>query len=631
VSAILKSSHTALLKFRNFLRSLARDHAGSSLILFVFFFIPAMSFVGASIDFGRIYIAKTNVQSALDSATMAGIAHDNDNKALAVARDYFDHNHNSTYTVTPSFSVISATSTVKRGITAEASIEVNTLFLQLMGMNTMRAKVVSLAREGKSKNVKILFVLDTTESMGSQDIPDGSGSIFTRHSVLETLVTEIIDSSYDIVGQQRLAIGFIPFTSTVNIGKKLNVSNVRQISGYTNTTPSTANPWGWAGCLMARPTSADLTDDLTMPATAYDINTDTTQVYTPYLAPPIMLSQSAGGGSVHSAGLYQIPELVIFWRTLLENWYDRRLATDITGTNPRQPFSGNSASDYDALYTNYDTLNGALVSNYRTWPTSATNQGRNGNTGGKMYAWSNDISTMSSANYGASPNRYCPPETVLPLWDQNKPSLTNALNTIAGAVRYSGGDLPHLGMAWANRILQTPSVFSGFSATPPQTGTPRNIVIVITDGMSFDTSGDLVNITKNDREFNNNLDSRTTIASHGSFNAYGSSHDPTVTTTTTTNYSGRTVPSYPSSSHKSQQALVRFSKVCNDLKTNSSTPAELFLVYISPTVLAGEHQTRGQACTTTGNHFNNITDTTSLTTARDKIVERLRPSPYLER
>lgn len=208
---------------RGFLTLLC-DRAGNVLPIAAIGMLLSAALVGGGIDMSRAYRAQNRLQAACDSGVLAGrraVASSGlDNAAKTQAGNFFLTNFND--------SAMEATNTVFTPSTPDNGQTVNgtattTLKLAVMkifGFQSFNLSVNCTASMGVG-NSDVVMVLDTTGSMGTDT---GSG---TRMEALQQAMKNFYSTVKTATASTnaRIRYGFVPFSSTVNVGKLLYAAN----------------------------------------------------------------------------------------------------------------------------------------------------------------------------------------------------------------------------------------------------------------------------------------------------------------------------------------------------------------------------------------------------------------------
>lgn len=271
----------------NLLKQFRADERGVFGLIFAVIAVVLVALSGAVVDYVRVETARNRAQVALDAAALAlqaqifatplnaaGIR----TAAQNIVRDRVG---DSEITVTLNAPVIS----VNNGsLFLSAHMSVPTIFVTLVGVQTIDANIISEARRKKSA-LEVVMVLDNSGSM--------AGSRMTNLKSAATCATNILfygavdDKNCVPVSKakvtENVSIGIVPFTVMVNIGTqykdatwldwtgKSSVARINFDNDDNNSTPFlgpvdrkalfTQTNTTWAGCVEARKSPYDTTDD----------------------------------------------------------------------------------------------------------------------------------------------------------------------------------------------------------------------------------------------------------------------------------------------------------------------------------------------------------------------------------
>lgn len=227
---ISPSSGRAKTEFTGLLGRLRRDPAGNTLFMMAIATIPVVAMVGAGVDISRGYLIKARLQQACDAgalATRRAMASTTmDANAVAQGRRFFDVNFSSTTAGTTS-STFTLTGAASGEVTGAATAVVPMTITRAFGPDTITLTAACSARL-EIPNTDVMFVLDTTGSMkcipsdtSSSGICDGGSS--SKIAGIRSAVMDFYDTMATAipVGAQ-LRYGFVPYSSTVNVGDLLS-------------------------------------------------------------------------------------------------------------------------------------------------------------------------------------------------------------------------------------------------------------------------------------------------------------------------------------------------------------------------------------------------------------------------
>jgi Flp pilus assembly protein TadG len=205
------------------------DKRGAFAIQFALMLVPLVTCTGLAIDGGRSFLARYELQSALDAAALAVGSTTGDDAALsALARKYVDTNFKSADTTQ---AVLTLTSTSEL-VTLRGTSNLTTYFMPLMGISEVTISADAEVRRGGA-NVEVSLILDVTGSMGS---PTSPGS--RMYSLIQASNT-LIDT---VVGDTQTPwfskIAVVPWAANVYVGSYADV-----LRGPANGTVITDATW----------------------------------------------------------------------------------------------------------------------------------------------------------------------------------------------------------------------------------------------------------------------------------------------------------------------------------------------------------------------------------------------------
>ena len=217
---------------------LAKSEGGNIMYLTAGLLIPLIATIGAGVDLGQAYMAKSRLQQACDAGVLAGrknMAEGSfDADARTAAVNMFNTNYptgiyeSSGITFTPS----------QRGVaevTGSATATIRTVIMRIFGKETFDLTVNCTAKLEIS-NADVMFVLDTTGSMSTVN----SGDTVSRIAALRTEVMAFYDTLQAAsAGDARIRYGFVPYSLTVNVRDVLEPGWVTT----SQTIPSRSGQW----------------------------------------------------------------------------------------------------------------------------------------------------------------------------------------------------------------------------------------------------------------------------------------------------------------------------------------------------------------------------------------------------
>lgn len=249
---------------------LLHDRSGNTMAMVAAAMIPLAGLIGGGIDMSRMYLTKTRLQQACDAGALAGRKvmgsntwTYNSNVAPNAAIKMFDANFAAnaygTGTMTRSFSENAGT------VTGTASVPLNMSLMKIFGIAS-RTITVNCEAQMRIPNTDVMFVLDTTGSMGQTNPGDSAPKIDGLKKAVKCFYEAL--AKYDINDvdcgstpsggngtQVQLRFGFVPYTVNVNVGRLLNndwmadnwsYQSRQWVTGATNWTPwDDWSAWGY--------------------------------------------------------------------------------------------------------------------------------------------------------------------------------------------------------------------------------------------------------------------------------------------------------------------------------------------------------------------------------------------------
>ncbi|MFT4026667.1 MAG: pilus assembly protein TadG-related protein [Novosphingobium sp.] len=246
------------------LGALRRDSSGNTLAMMAAFLIPLTALAGSAVDMSRAYLVRVRLQQACDAGVLAGrklmtvttgttlddASTTPSKPAETQARAFFNNNFPSGWMQTTD--VTFTPSRLSDGqVTATATATMPMAIMRMFGFNQTTQNVTCNARLDIGDS-DIMFVLDTTGSMAclSSDTSGCSQTIasYTRadgttgyyatektNSKIDGLRAAVL-TFYDTLAANadssaHIRYGFVPYTSTVNVGYLLPQSSL--VSSWT--------------------------------------------------------------------------------------------------------------------------------------------------------------------------------------------------------------------------------------------------------------------------------------------------------------------------------------------------------------------------------------------------------------
>lgn len=211
------------------LRNLRSSTSGNVMYLVAGLLLPILATVGAGVDMGQAYMAKSRLQQACDAGVLSGrrvmAAGTYTSQARNAAKAMFEFNFpNNIYG--SKHVVFNSQQQGAAEVLGTATAEVDTLIMNMFGKETFSLSVSCVAKLEIS-NADIMFVLDTTGSMATADAGGGLSRIqAVRNEVMAFYDT--VQSAQS--GTSVIRYGVMPYSSNVNVGNILRGVNSSWIS-----------------------------------------------------------------------------------------------------------------------------------------------------------------------------------------------------------------------------------------------------------------------------------------------------------------------------------------------------------------------------------------------------------------
>ena len=207
---------------QGFLSRLRKDIAANMMVIGAAAIIPLVGVIGGGVDASRMYIAKSRLQQACDSATLAarkkldgrviedGVIPDD---IKDQADNFFEANFPvGQYGTTDVSYQLSAGSETQMDGTAGAAIP--TTLMRVFNIPELEI-AVNCSADMNLPNIDVMLVLDNSGSMRNSRIAALKSAVFEFYD-------EIMEAKPD---GTRVRIGMVPYANTVNVGEILTDAN----------------------------------------------------------------------------------------------------------------------------------------------------------------------------------------------------------------------------------------------------------------------------------------------------------------------------------------------------------------------------------------------------------------------
>ncbi|WNO55050.1 TadE/TadG family type IV pilus assembly protein [Stakelama saccharophila] len=517
------------------LASLASNRRASALPFMAAALLPVLAVIGAAVDTGRLYIVKSQLQAGVDAGALAGarafgITDDSPTSRDQQALSYFYGNFPDSppYMGVENLQVLPEFT--RRGelnvTTLTATAEVPMTFMRIFGIDR-RSVAAEAKAELQPRPLEVMVILDNTGSMRN-GLNGG-----TRMTALKSAAHDFLDVLYQGRDKREdLAIGFLPYDITVNVGHLLEKASIplksngiEPLDGFTYLSNPQynkywhewpANKLAWKGCVMADPTIPKVNNDIEdSDPGAWDLTRSLPgengrDPVRPFFMPPLWIP-NINKNSVTQAQKLD-PESRYYQALNYEGGDNRYLLTG--------GYTGSAGETVAKILANTDAYRDYFFEYYidlnEDGPDSSYNdviRKKNGNgyvkpTPGKSHSndWAVDPSHLpqlsswkqatdavvnpkggstTSSYYNKtpipSPNWQCPQEAMLVQYDRPKSDYDDYIDQENGAIYPANGTLHHSGLLWGFRLLVRDDAFP---RDKPTNELPRRAIVFMTDGQN---------------------------------------------------------------------------------------------------------------------------------------------------
>ncbi|MEE4450422.1 TadE/TadG family type IV pilus assembly protein [Novosphingobium resinovorum] len=499
-----------------FLARLSRDVAGNILPIAAIGMLVAALVVGSAVDLSRNYLAREQLQSACDAAVLAGrrtvTTAGFDTASRTAATNYFNTNFNDTTQGTRSTVLTIGSVDDGQTITATATTVLDTVLMRIFGKDSFAISVTCGSSMGVG-NADVMMVLDTTGSMDST-LSGSQTRIQALRAAMKNFYTTIYNAT--AASNARVRYGFVPFSSTVNVGRLLNDLDTRYIvdnynyqsrewTNYsTTTTTDTATLYSstayssQSACTAAFPSNNGTWTNSGSPTTvnASDIST-VAQRQTGYAYSCV--SAKSGSKTYYYIYVSKGQTVYSYWRyvykqksyvtssfkgfnavTTQTGSYGANVSTtwggciQERGTVAQSTFSYSSATGISpaaALDLDLDSAPDVTNDNTKWAPLWPEISYRRENSKGSF-------TTTDETYYGEAGGTYCPAKAQL-LSEMTQ----SAFNTYADSLNAVGGTYLDIGMIWGGRMMSPTGMWKSLvNDDPSNGGEVSRHIIFMTDG-----------------------------------------------------------------------------------------------------------------------------------------------------
>ena len=559
-----------------FLTRLARHRAGNTLAIMAAALMPVTVFAGSAVDMGRLYAVKVRLQQACDAGVLAGrkfltsgltTGQPLTGNAFTQANNYFTNNLVTSWlnsgwyvansqTFTP-VTVADAQGNIQVGGTA--TVQVPMTLMKVFGMATQTLTVTCQA-SFSTPDTDVMFVLDTTGSMGCavtraepacgpwagqneasstsngvtsyyiKEETDGSGNNVSRIDSLRQAVIAFYNTvSTTKDSSTNVRYGFVPYTSTVNVGKLLyNLSPSYLVSKWPYQSRLATGDYviktNSSKTVAAADQNACNAYYTRTPANRYDANTgDANPGYpnsgTATANDPVWTPASGSGSSYKAASCTvntdQVGPVWTYQPAVsydVSNYVKGNSMTDPSRVDGSTTVWNGCIEERDTTATNSfsqsslpadldpDLVPSSDATRWRPmWTDVAYQRYYFGYGGGLHYVngslASSNWGTFSLANnspytiynfndptLAAAGNASCPAQALPLFLPADKISGLSTITNYVNGLKALGGTYHDIGMIWGTRMLSPTGIWSSNNAWPSGRAQPKRVMVFVTDG-----------------------------------------------------------------------------------------------------------------------------------------------------
>lgn len=525
---------------KGFLARLSRDEGGNTLALTAAAIIPILAMIGGAVDMSRLYLVRSRLQQACDAGALAGRRQMSNGSwssaANTAAQNFFDTNFaNGIYgTINRSRSFTESSQIV----TGVASVVVPMSLMKFFGFGEQTVAVDCTA-EMKIPNTDVMFVLDTTGSMGQKAT---STDTVTKIQALRSAVTNFYNTLEGAKGPgTQIRYGFVPYSSNVNVGLLLQrdwmvdsayyQTRKAHFTGYATTSTN----WAYVSGVYGTSTSTkqnscpsntySYSDSQSSSQTTNQDGTTTTVTVTTRTENGIKYSCSSTNKG-YTVTAYQYTNYVSQKTDTTAPQYDwiynkyPITVSGLKGTNADGTMAGGSITANVGTMSNHQPTaktvawDGCIeerlsvpTSSYGTVPSNANDlnidmipsagnddtrwkpalsglvYGRSISTG-MSGSWTSSAVETSSDFY--SPGDSSPHSAGYDACPTSARKLdeidSSTLSTYLNSLNPIGGTYHDIGMLWGGRLISPTGLFSSENSTTPNGGAISRHIIFMTDG-----------------------------------------------------------------------------------------------------------------------------------------------------
>ncbi len=219
-----------------------KDESGSLTIFSIFIFMLILFMAGMAVDTMRHETKRVAMQNTLDSAILAASSLSQDMDAETLVKEHVAKAglNPDDVTVTSEDNYASnGENLVSRRVVANSTIDTQTMFMSMMGIDQLDGYIAGTAEEGV-QNIEISLIVDISGSMG------GNSRLVNLKVAAQEFIDHVLATGPNA---QRTSISIIPYNATVVAGDEL----LSRLNADGAMVP-VVNPPAYPGALTEYPT-----------------------------------------------------------------------------------------------------------------------------------------------------------------------------------------------------------------------------------------------------------------------------------------------------------------------------------------------------------------------------------------
>lgn len=208
----------------------SRDTRANMSTIFALSLVPVLASAGAAVDFGRLTLARTELQNALDAGVLSvnTMTVTTSDAAKTVVSNYVQTQLDKG-THLYDLNIIVTLSADGRTLSATASAKQKSSLMQVVGIKYGEINATSQVHIGLDNTVEMALVLDNTGSMAANN----------KMTTLKSSANMLIDTLMSDP-KNKVRIGLVPFAQYVNVGTaNRGASWLSNTTDYSTTSTTT--------------------------------------------------------------------------------------------------------------------------------------------------------------------------------------------------------------------------------------------------------------------------------------------------------------------------------------------------------------------------------------------------------